>query len=106
MMPWERRFSVAVSIAHALDYLHNISHRAVIHRDVKSSNILLSDDFHAHVNLCQIFLKILFFRVVYLKSESSPALVVGFRVGAVGADEQFVGGSGRRCGHLRVLVKS
>lgn len=40
---------MAVGVAKALDYLHNGCARAVIHRDVKSSNILLSDDFEPQV---------------------------------------------------------
>uniref|UniRef100_A0A0E0MDD6 Protein kinase domain-containing protein n=1 Tax=Oryza punctata TaxID=4537 RepID=A0A0E0MDD6_ORYPU len=43
---WTERFNVALGVAHALDYLHgNGNNRAVIHRDVKSSNILISEDF-------------------------------------------------------------
>jgi len=46
---WQERYKVAVGVAEALDYLHNGSAKAVIHRDVKSSNILLSDDFEPKV---------------------------------------------------------
>uniref|UniRef100_A0A2C9U2G7 Protein kinase domain-containing protein n=1 Tax=Manihot esculenta TaxID=3983 RepID=A0A2C9U2G7_MANES len=42
---WSERYKVAVGIAGALNYLHNETSQPVIHRDVKSSNILLSDDF-------------------------------------------------------------
>uniref|UniRef100_A0A0D9XQ03 Protein kinase domain-containing protein n=1 Tax=Leersia perrieri TaxID=77586 RepID=A0A0D9XQ03_9ORYZ len=43
---WTERFNVALGIAHALDYLHgNGNNRPVIHRDVKSSNILISEGF-------------------------------------------------------------
>ncbi|KAF7834129.1 putative receptor-like serine/threonine-protein kinase [Senna tora] len=42
---WNERYKVAVGIAEALDYLHNGCAQTVIHRDVKSANILLSDDF-------------------------------------------------------------
>lgn len=42
---WSERYKVAVGISEALEYLHSGSARPVIHRDIKSSNILLSDDF-------------------------------------------------------------
>ncbi|XP_042418536.1 probable receptor-like serine/threonine-protein kinase At5g57670 [Zingiber officinale] len=43
---WSERYKVAVGIAEALNYLHGASNaQPVIHRDVKSSNILLSEDF-------------------------------------------------------------
>lgn len=43
---WTQRYDVAVGVAEALDYLHGASRSSqpVIHGDVKSSNILLSDD--------------------------------------------------------------
>ncbi|XWS55093.1 hypothetical protein CRYUN_Cryun10bG0145800 [Craigia yunnanensis] len=44
-LPWEVRYNIAVGIAEGLNYLHNEYSRPVIHRDVKSSNILLSDGF-------------------------------------------------------------
>lgn len=47
---WQERYKVAVGVAKALDYLHNGCARAVIHRDVKSSNILLSDDFEPQLS--------------------------------------------------------
>ena len=45
-LDWPERFTVAVGVARALDYLHDGGHtkRPVIHRDVKSSNILSSQD--------------------------------------------------------------
>ncbi|XVE69701.1 hypothetical protein DITRI_Ditri10aG0012000 [Diplodiscus trichospermus] len=45
VLPWGARFKVATAIAEALNYLHNECSPSIIHRDVKSSNILLSDDF-------------------------------------------------------------
>lgn len=46
---WSERYKVAIGVAEALDYLHSGSAQRVIHRDVKSSNILLSDDFEPQV---------------------------------------------------------
>ncbi|KAK8600829.1 hypothetical protein V6N13_059424 [Hibiscus sabdariffa] len=47
---WNERYKVAIGVAEALDYLHTNSDHAVIHRDVKSSNILLSDDFEPQLS--------------------------------------------------------
>ncbi|KAL8110322.1 hypothetical protein AgCh_026158 [Apium graveolens] len=47
---WSERYKVAVGIAEALLYLHNTCSQPVIHRDVKSSNILLSDDFEPQLS--------------------------------------------------------
>lgn len=45
---------MAVGVAEALDYLHNLYDQPVIHRDVKSSNILLSDDFEPQVQPLEV----------------------------------------------------
>ncbi|KAH9759186.1 protein kinase domain-containing protein [Citrus sinensis] len=50
VLPWGVRFEVAVAIAEALNYLHSECSRPVIHRDVKSSNILLSSDFQPQLS--------------------------------------------------------
>lgn len=47
---WTQRYKVAVGVAEALEYLHNRDAQSVIHRDVKSSNILLSDDFEPQLS--------------------------------------------------------
>ncbi|CAN6162533.1 unnamed protein product [Urochloa humidicola] len=42
---WPRRYNVAVGIASAVAYLHEEHDKQVIHRDIKSSNILLDSSF-------------------------------------------------------------
>ncbi|KAF3964244.1 hypothetical protein CMV_011446 [Castanea mollissima] len=50
VLSWHVRFNIAVGIAEALNYLHNECSQPVIHRDVKSSNILLSIGFEPQLS--------------------------------------------------------
>ncbi|KAF2307770.1 hypothetical protein GH714_031580 [Hevea brasiliensis] len=46
-MSWETRLSVVTGAAQALDYLHNGCEETILHRDIKSSNIMLDSEFNA-----------------------------------------------------------
>ncbi|KAI3520947.1 hypothetical protein L1887_10402 [Cichorium endivia] len=49
VMEWATRIRVAAGAARGLAYLHEDCHPRIIHRDIKSSNILLDDNFDAQV---------------------------------------------------------
>ncbi|KAJ4789592.1 Protein kinase superfamily protein [Rhynchospora pubera] len=49
-LDWDTRMKIALDAARGLAYLHEDSQPCVIHRDFKSSNILLENDFHAKVS--------------------------------------------------------
>ncbi|KAL6575085.1 hypothetical protein OROMI_012370 [Orobanche minor] len=49
-LSWKRRLNIALDVARGMEYLHSLAHQSFIHRDLKSSNILLGDDFRAKVS--------------------------------------------------------
>lgn len=84
VLSWEVRFKVAVGIAEALNYLHNECSPPVIHRDVKSSNVLLSDEFEPQV--LQAVEKSLFFSIYNVDDLLYfPITAIWFRVSNMGA---------------------
>lgn len=48
-LTWSVRYKIAVGTAEGLLYLHEGCPRRIIHRDIKASNILLSQDFEARI---------------------------------------------------------
>ncbi|KAG9444412.1 hypothetical protein H6P81_015752 [Aristolochia fimbriata] len=49
-LSWKRRLNIALDVARGMEYLHSLAHQSFIHRDLKSANILLGDDFRAKVS--------------------------------------------------------
>ncbi|KAL9391925.1 hypothetical protein Peur_015845 [Populus x canadensis] len=49
-MDWATRVRVAAGAARGIAYLHEDCHPRIIHRDIKSSNILLDENFEARVS--------------------------------------------------------
>ncbi|XP_021821002.1 L-type lectin-domain containing receptor kinase IX.1-like [Prunus avium] len=44
-LQWDFRYKIALGLASALHYLHEDAEQCVLHRDIKSANILLDNDF-------------------------------------------------------------
>ncbi|KAL5215471.1 hypothetical protein ABZP36_006872 [Zizania latifolia] len=49
-LSWKKRLNIALDVARGMEYLHNLARQCYIHRDLKSANILLGDDFRAKVS--------------------------------------------------------
>nr|CAN63837.1 hypothetical protein VITISV_007521 [Vitis vinifera] len=49
VLNWKQRLQIAVDAAHGLEYLHNGCKPPIVHRDMKSSNILLTESLQAKI---------------------------------------------------------
>ncbi|XP_047312984.1 probable serine/threonine-protein kinase PBL25 [Impatiens glandulifera] len=49
-LDWTKRMKIALDAARGLEYLHDKANPPVIYRDLKSSNILLDDDYNAKLS--------------------------------------------------------
>jgi serine/threonine protein kinase len=50
VLEWSIRYKVAIGTARGLHYLHKCCQRRIIHRDIKSSNVLLGKDFEPQIS--------------------------------------------------------
>ncbi|KAJ6883200.1 receptor-like kinase TMK4 [Populus alba x Populus x berolinensis] len=48
-LTWKQRITIALDVARGVEYLHSLAQQSFIHRDLKTSNILLGDDMRAKV---------------------------------------------------------
>lgn len=49
ILPWSKRVQIALDSARGLEYIHEHTVPVYIHRDVKSANILINNNFHAKI---------------------------------------------------------
>lgn len=49
-MGWDKQINITIQIADALAHMHFDASIDIIHRDIKSANILLIDNFEAQVS--------------------------------------------------------
>lgn len=52
MLTWNARIRVALGTARALEYLHEVCLPSVVHRNLKSANILLDEELNPHLSDC------------------------------------------------------
>ncbi|MFS7950102.1 putative non-specific protein-tyrosine kinase RLK-Pelle-LRR-V family [Helianthus anomalus] len=51
-LTWNNRVKIALGAARALEYLHEVCSPSVIHRSIKSANILLDSELNPHISDC------------------------------------------------------
>ncbi|KAK2391809.1 Protein kinase superfamily protein [Trifolium repens] len=52
-LDWQTRFKIGVGCAKGFEYLHEYCDPMIIHRDIKTTNILLNSNFEAKLLVCE-----------------------------------------------------
>ncbi|WOL13599.1 protein STRUBBELIG-RECEPTOR FAMILY 8-like [Canna indica] len=52
MLSWNSRMRIALGTARALEYMHEVCRPSVVHRNLKSTNILLDEELNPHLSDC------------------------------------------------------
>ena len=83
-LSWKQRMRVAIGTASVMQYLHGLGGSPVIHGDLTSHNVLLTDDFSAKVmndtstvHVCFKYMSsILRKKTAYMKGIRSTSLII------------------------------
>ncbi|KAK8930927.1 Protein STRUBBELIG-RECEPTOR FAMILY 6 [Platanthera zijinensis] len=51
-LTWANRVKISLGTAHALEYLHEVCSPSILHKNLKSANILLDGEFNPHLSDC------------------------------------------------------
>ncbi|XP_060671374.1 MDIS1-interacting receptor like kinase 2-like [Ziziphus jujuba] len=49
-LEWMKRVNIVKGLANAISYMHHECCPAIVHRDVSSKNVLLDDEYEAHIS--------------------------------------------------------
>ncbi|KAM7473863.1 hypothetical protein LguiB_021106 [Lonicera macranthoides] len=93
-----QRLNIAIDVASAINYLHDFCEPPIIHCDLKPSNILLDDDFTAHVGDFGLARFLSNYVDTFAQAHSSS---MGIK-GSIGyaAPEYGMGGAASKCGDV------